>query len=112
MKCAGYKTAGETNPYSVALLEEGTLKLGVDLVSFLLLLLEVLFKLVCGETHFGVSAFVWGTMGTQPWVLETLGCSGPPPTKLSLIIIYVPNSQRHLSTQVLFNLVYIRGMRT
>lgn len=46
------------NPDIVALLQEGTLKLGADLVSFLLLLLEVIFKLVCGETHFGVPSFV------------------------------------------------------
>lgn len=46
------------NPDSPALLQEGTLKFCADLVSFLLLLLEVIFELVCGETHFGVAAFV------------------------------------------------------
>ncbi len=66
MKCAAYKAAavGERNPDSDVLLEEGTLNFGADLVSFLLLLPEVLFKLVCGETHFGGSASVWGTMTT------------------------------------------------
>ena len=68
-------------PPSVASLEEGALKLGADQVSFLLLLLQVIFELVCGETHLGVTAFVRGPMSTQPRVLETLGCSGSAPVK-------------------------------
>lgn len=46
------------HPDRVALLQEGELELGADLVSFFLLLLEVFFELVRGETHFGVAAFV------------------------------------------------------
>lgn len=60
-------------------LEEGTPKLCADLVSLLFLLCEVLFELVCRETHFGLAAFVQGAMGSQPGALQTLGCCGPPP---------------------------------
>lgn len=42
----------------IELLQEGEMELRADLVSFLLLLLEVLLELVCGETHFGVAASV------------------------------------------------------
>lgn len=62
-------------------MEKGALKLSADLVSFLLLLLEVILKLVRGETHLGLSAFVRGAMAAQPWVLETLGCSWSPPKR-------------------------------
>lgn len=82
MRRADYKV-GERETHRVALLEEGTLKFGADLVSFLLLLLEVIFELVCGETQFGVPPFVRGSMGAQPGVLETLGCSGSPPMFMS-----------------------------
>ena len=77
----------------IVLLEEGTLQLGADQLSFLLLLREVRFELVCGETHLGVSHFVRNTMSTEPWVLETLGCSGPPPTKITFhpLLIYTLN---------------------
>lgn len=71
------------DPDSVALLQEGTLKFCADLVSFLLLLLEVIFELVCGETHFGAAAFVWGPVGTEPGALQTLGRSGSPPALVS-----------------------------
>lgn len=68
-------------------MEEGTSKLGADLVSLLLLLLQKVFELVCGETHSGVWCFVQGAMVPQPWVLKTLGCSGPPPIKSDMIIL-------------------------
>lgn len=64
-----------------SLAEGGTLKLGAHLISFLLFLLEVSFKFVGGEAHFGVTGFVWGAMGAEPRILETLGCSGSPPAK-------------------------------
>lgn len=40
----------------LVLLEEGTLKLGADLLPLLLLLCEVLLQLVCRETYFGLAA--------------------------------------------------------
>lgn len=64
------------------LMQEGELELRADLVSFLLLLLEVLLQLVCGETHFGVAASVWSPMRSQPGTLQTLGCSGPTPARV------------------------------
>lgn len=45
-------------PAGLELLQEGELEFCADLVSFLLLLLEVLLQLVCGEAHFGVAASV------------------------------------------------------
>lgn len=63
----------------VELLQEGQMELCADLVSFLLLLLEVLLQLVRGETHFGVAASVRSPMCSQPGTLQTLGCGGPAP---------------------------------
>lgn len=80
MGCRG----SETNLSIVsALLEEGSLKPGANLVSLLLLLLEVLFEFVRRETHFGLAAFVWGSVGPQPGALQTLSCSGSPPVFVS-----------------------------
>lgn len=67
----------------VELLQEGELELGADLISLLLLLLEVLLQLVRGETHFGVAAFVRSAMRSQPGTLQTLGCGGPAPVRVS-----------------------------
>lgn len=72
-----------------SLAEGGTLKLGAHLISFLLFLLEVSFKFVGGEAHFGVTGFVWGAMGTEPRILETLGCSGSPPAKFFIMSEWV-----------------------
>lgn len=67
----------------VELLQEGELELGADLISLLLLLLEVLLQLVRGETHFGVAAFVRRAMRSQPGALQTLGSGGPAPVMVS-----------------------------
>lgn len=66
---------------TLASLAEGEVKLGAHLISFLLLLLEVSFKFVGGEAHFGVTGFVRGAVCTEPRILETLGCSRSPPAK-------------------------------
>lgn len=80
MGCGG----SETNLSIVSvLLEEGSLKLGADLVSLLLLLLEVLFEFVRRETHFGLAAFVLRSVGPQPGALQALSCSGSPPVFVS-----------------------------
>lgn len=65
----------------IALLEEGKLELGAHLISLLLFLLEINFKFVGRETHFGLSGLVCGAMGSQPRVLETLSCTGSAPAE-------------------------------
>lgn len=70
-------------PASEELLQEGQLELGADLLSLLLLLLEVLLQLVGGETHFGVASSVRCAMCSQPGTQQTLGCGGPPPVTAS-----------------------------